>query len=54
MCRRAILTVATGGAGQSGLDILSFSNISPANKNRYYAHALLGWLFLGTALVRHR
>ncbi|KAK5118880.1 hypothetical protein LTR62_000090 [Meristemomyces frigidus] len=34
---------ATGGGGQSGLDILSFSNVS--NHNRYYAHCLIGWVF---------
>ena len=43
----AILTIATGGGGQTGLDILSFSNVSAANKNRYYAHVFVGWLFLG-------
>lgn len=36
---------ATGGGGQSELDILSFSNV--ANPNRYYAHALVAWIFLG-------
>jgi hypothetical protein len=35
---------ATGGGGQSGLDILSFSNITPGN--RYYAQALVAWAFL--------
>ncbi|ODV90862.1 hypothetical protein CANCADRAFT_112342 [Tortispora caseinolytica NRRL Y-17796] len=36
---------ATGGAGQKGLDILSFSNISEPNRSRYYAHVFLGWIF---------
>jgi len=39
------LTIATGGGGQTGLDILSFSNI--ADNNRYYAHVFVGWLYLG-------
>ncbi|KAI4161347.1 MAG: hypothetical protein LQ342_004899 [Letrouitia transgressa] len=34
---------ATGGAGQQQLDILSFSNIT--NKNRYYAHVFIAWIF---------
>ncbi|KAI1337643.1 DUF221-domain-containing protein [Xylariaceae sp. FL0016] len=36
---------ATGGGGQSQLDVLSFSNI--VNVNRYYAHALIAWVYLG-------
>jgi len=36
---------ATGGGGQKQLDILSFSNIGKAGKNRYYAHVFLGWIF---------
>lgn len=39
---------ATGGGGQKELDLLSFSNINKAGKNRYYAHALLGWIFFST------
>ncbi|KAK5121258.1 hypothetical protein LTR85_005424 [Meristemomyces frigidus] len=36
---------ATDGGGESGLDILSFSNVnSPA---RYYAHCFIAWIFLG-------
>jgi len=35
---------ATGGGGQSQLDILSFSNV--ANKNRYYAHVFIAWIYL--------
>jgi hypothetical protein len=37
---------ATGGGGESGLDILSFSNVN--NPTRYFAHALIGWVFFGT------
>lgn len=36
---------ATGGGGQSGLDLLSFSNVTPGP--RYYAQALVAWVFLG-------
>ena len=36
---------ATGGAGNKQLDILNFSNV--ADKNRYYAHALVAWIFIG-------
>ncbi|KAK4553859.1 phosphate metabolism protein 7 [Recurvomyces mirabilis] len=35
---------ATGGGGESGLDILSFSNVN--NANRYYAHCFVAWIFL--------
>ena len=35
---------ATGGGGQSGLDILSFSNTTPGP--RYYAQAFVAWAFL--------
>ena len=35
----------TGGGGLSGLDMLSFSNISPGP--RYFAQCLTAWLFLG-------
>jgi len=36
---------ATGGGGESRLDILSFSNrCSPA---RYFAHAVIAWIFSG-------
>ena len=38
---------ATGGGGQKELDILSFSNITSSQKNRYYAHALLAWVYFG-------
>lgn len=36
---------ATGGGGQSGLELLSFSNTVPGV--RYYAQALVAWVFLG-------
>ncbi len=39
---------ATGGAGESGFDLLSFSNIK--NHNRYYAHVFVGWVFYGCCL----
>lgn len=35
---------ATGGGGQQGLDILSFSNINPGP--RYYAQTFVAWAFL--------
>ena len=35
---------ATGGGGQSGIDILSFSNINPGP--RYFAQAISAWIFL--------
>lgn len=35
---------ATGGGGQEQLNILSFANIE--NKNRYYAHAFVAWIFI--------
>jgi calcium permeable stress-gated cation channel len=43
---RKNLIVATGGGGQTGLDILSFANIGP-DKNRYFAQVFVGWLFIG-------
>ncbi|KAK9448567.1 uncharacterized protein V1518DRAFT_394340 [Limtongia smithiae] len=39
---------ATGGAGQTGLDILSFTNVS--NQKRYYAHVFLLWIYFGIIL----
>jgi len=36
---------ATGGGGESGLDILSFSNVE--NPTRYFAHAIMAWVFFG-------
>ena len=38
---------ATGAAGELGLDILSFSNISDSNPARYFAHAVIAWVFFG-------
>ncbi|PFH59337.1 hypothetical protein XA68_12489 [Ophiocordyceps unilateralis] len=39
---------ATGGAGKSQLEVLSFSNVSvPRNKDRLYAHTFVGWLVYG-------
>lgn len=35
---------ATGGGGQKGLDLLSFSNVNPGP--RYFAQALVAWAFL--------
>lgn len=35
----------TGGGGQKELDMLSFSNV--VDKNRYYAHVGLAWIFFG-------
>jgi calcium permeable stress-gated cation channel len=43
------LTIATGGGGQTGLDILSFSNIA-GNKNRYFAHVFIGWIYIAFIL----
>ncbi|KAF1848874.1 DUF221-domain-containing protein [Cucurbitaria berberidis CBS 394.84] len=44
---------ATGGAGQQQLDLLSMSNINTdgRNINRYYAHAIVSFIFLGFILV---
>lgn len=39
---------ATGGGGQTQLDILSYANINQATQNdRYYAHVFVGWLYFG-------
>lgn len=35
----------TGGNGQGGFDLLSFTNVE--NPKRFYAHVFLGWLFNG-------
>jgi len=35
----------TGGAKQHELDLLTFGNIKGAQKNRYYAHVVLAWIF---------
>jgi hypothetical protein len=45
---------ATGGAGQEQLDILSMSNVAqtPAkNVNRYYAHAIVSFVFISVIMV---
>ncbi|KAK9366497.1 hypothetical protein V1509DRAFT_629647 [Lipomyces kononenkoae] len=39
---------ATGGGGQTGLDLLSFANI--ANQKRYYAAVFLCWIYFGFIL----
>jgi hypothetical protein len=36
---------ATGGAGNKQFDLLSFSNITKSQKNRYYAHTFIAWIF---------
>ncbi|KAL8735485.1 MAG: hypothetical protein Q9181_002792 [Wetmoreana brouardii] len=36
---------ATGHGGQTQLNLLSFSNV--VDKNRYYAHTFIAWIFLG-------
>jgi calcium permeable stress-gated cation channel len=36
---------ATGDGGQTQFDLLSFSNIGKDEKNRYYAHVFIGWIF---------
>lgn len=41
---------ATGGAGEKQLDLLTFGNV--ANKQRYYAHTFVGWIFFSRSLVR--
>jgi calcium permeable stress-gated cation channel len=41
---------ATGGGGQSQLDILSYSNVdnsTSSGKNRYYAHVFCAWVYYG-------
>ncbi|KAJ4349996.1 phosphate metabolism protein 7 [Didymosphaeria variabile] len=40
---------ATGGAGKKQLNLLSMSNV--ANVNRYYAHALVSFVFLGLVML---
>ncbi|KIX02981.1 uncharacterized protein Z518_06531 [Rhinocladiella mackenziei CBS 650.93] len=40
---------ATGGGGQKQLDQLSMSNVD--DPNRYYAHALIAWVFLGFVVL---
>ncbi|KAL5338571.1 hypothetical protein BJX70DRAFT_398518 [Aspergillus crustosus] len=38
---------ATGGNGMKQLDVLSFSNVSEENYARFFAHALVAWVFVG-------
>ncbi|KAK4240888.1 hypothetical protein C8A03DRAFT_41622 [Achaetomium macrosporum] len=39
---------ATGGGGQTELDILSYANINQATQNnRYYAHVFVCWIYFG-------
>ncbi|KAJ4299398.1 phosphate metabolism protein 7 [Kalmusia sp. IMI 367209] len=40
---------ATGGAGKKQLNLLSMSNV--VNVNRYYAHALVSFVFLGLVML---
>ncbi|KAL6707295.1 phosphate metabolism protein 7 [Coniothyrium glycines] len=44
---------ATGGAGKQELDLLSFANVSTegAGINRYYAHAIISFVFLSLVLA---
>jgi hypothetical protein len=45
---------ATGGAGKEQLDILSMSNVAQQpekNVNRYYAHAIVSFIFLSLVMV---
>jgi hypothetical protein len=35
----------TGDGGEKQLDLLSFSNIGKDQKNRYYAHTFVAWIF---------
>ncbi|KAJ5946818.1 hypothetical protein N7454_003657 [Penicillium verhagenii] len=37
---------ATGGGGQTQLDMLSMSNVSSDQYGRYYAHCFLAWIFV--------
>ena len=45
---------ATGGNGNTQLNVLTFGNVSKANKNRFYAHALVSWVFFGTLCPQRR
>ncbi|KAL2830911.1 DUF221-domain-containing protein [Aspergillus cavernicola] len=37
----------TGGNGMKQLDILSFSNVAERNYARFFAHAIIAWIFVG-------
>ncbi|KAA8904862.1 hypothetical protein FN846DRAFT_907594 [Sphaerosporella brunnea] len=41
---------ATGGGGQSGLDLLSFSNLGMSSNKRLYAHVIISYLYFGFVL----
>lgn len=44
----------TGGGGQKQLDLLSMSNVNhdtAAGRYKYFAHALIGWIFFGFVLL---
>lgn len=41
----------TGGAKQHELDLLTFGNIKAAEKKRYYAHAILAWIFFSMHII---
>lgn len=41
---------ATAGGGQKQFDLLSFANIPKTQKNRYYAHVFVGWIFFSFVL----
>ena len=42
----------TGGAGNTGIDSLSFSNVT--DPTRYYAHTFVSWMFFGASNLRHK
>lgn len=42
---------ATGGGGQSQLDLLSMSNVSESQYGRYFAHCFLAWIFVGFIFI---
>ncbi|KAJ5629477.1 hypothetical protein N7528_003134 [Penicillium herquei] len=42
---------ATGGGGQSQLDLLSMSNVSSDQYGRYFAHCFLAWIFVGFIFI---
>jgi hypothetical protein len=44
--RLHMLIVATGGGGQTGLDLLSFSNVLTP-KARYFAPVFISWIMIG-------
>jgi hypothetical protein len=42
---------ATGGAGNTDLDLLTLGNVK--DPRRFYAHALLAWVYFGREASRH-